>query len=97
MVPRWERDSGGIGYATSPDGIAWTKSGTAAVLPNLGYDWDSTPYHPSVIYDGTVYHMWYSGCDYSGSTCQEGYATSPDGATWTRRQVVTAHGRSRSF
>jgi predicted GH43/DUF377 family glycosyl hydrolase len=90
-------DSGGIGYATSPDGTTWTKSGTAAVLPNLGYDWDSTPYHPSVIYDGKVYHMWYSGCDYSGSTCQEGYATSPDGATWTRRQAVIPMGTTGDF
>ena len=90
-------DNGGIGYATSPDGITWTKSGTAAVLPNLGYDWDSTPYHPSVIYDGTVYHMWYSGCDYSGSTCQEGYATSPDGVIWTRRQAVLPMGTAGAF
>ncbi len=89
--------SGGIGYATSPDGIAWTKSGTAAVLPNLGYDWDATPYHPSVIYDGKGYHMWYSGCDYGGSTCQEGYATSPDGAVWTRRQAVLPMGASGAF
>ena len=90
-------DNGGIGYATSPDGTTWTKYGTAAVLPNLGYDWDSTPYHPSVIYDGMVYHMWYSGCDYSGSTCQEGYATSPDGATWTRRQAVLPMGAVGAF
>ena len=87
----------GIGYATSPDGITWTKSGTAAVLPYLGYGWDSTPYHPSVIYDGKGYHMWYSGCNYSGSDCQIGYATSPDGATWTRRQMVLPLGATGAF
>ncbi len=90
-------DSGGIGYASSPDGMAWTKYGTVAVLPNLGYDWDSTPYHPSVIYDGKGFHMWYSGCAYSGSPCQEGYASSPDGAVWTRRQAVLPMGASGAF
>jgi predicted GH43/DUF377 family glycosyl hydrolase len=87
----------GIGYATSPDGISWTKPGTAAVLPYLGYDWDSTPYAPTVIFDGKGYHMWYSGCNYSLSGCQIGYATSPDGATWTRRQIVLPLGGTGAF
>jgi LPXTG-motif cell wall-anchored protein len=37
-----------------------------------------------VIYDGTVYGMWYSACNSSGAVCQIGYATSKDGITWTR-------------
>ncbi len=89
--------SNGIGYATSPDGITWTKIGTAAALPSLGYDWDATPYAPSVIFDGRGYHMWYSGCNYDGSDCQVGYATSPDGATWTRRQMVLPLGATGAF
>ncbi len=87
----------GIGYATSPDGITWTKPGTAAVLPYRGYGWDATAYHPSVIFDGKGYHMWYSGCNFSGSDCQTGYATSLDGAAWTRRQMVLPLGSAGAF
>jgi predicted GH43/DUF377 family glycosyl hydrolase len=87
----------GIGYATSTDGITWTKPVAAAVLPYLGYDWDATPYAPKVIYDGKSYHMWYSGCNFSGSDCQIGYASSPDGTTWTRRQMVLPLGGVGAF
>jgi len=73
-----------IGYATSSDGIAWTKSGANPVL-DLGAPgaWDdSRVYAPTVLYDGTTYHMWYSG--YDGSYYRIGYATSPNGIAWTK-------------
>jgi len=43
-------------------------------------------YSPAVIYDGSVYGMWYSGCSSIsyGNVCQIGYATSKDGIAWTR-------------
>ena len=81
---------GAIGFATSPDGIAWTKFDP--VITGGSGSWDTTPYHPSVIYDGTIYHMWYSGCNQAEDLCQEGYATSPDGAHWTRRGMVIPQG-----
>jgi predicted GH43/DUF377 family glycosyl hydrolase len=73
-----------IGYATSPDGITWTKFSGNPVLdvgsPGL---WDDEfVYWPSVIFDGTTYHMWYAGG--SGSSWQIGYASSSDGISWTK-------------
>jgi len=61
-----------IGYATSPDGIAWTKYDGNPVLPR-GTGWDSTAVSAhDVLFDGTKYRMWYSGFD--GTTWRIGYA-----------------------
>ncbi|MBC2694284.1 MAG: hypothetical protein HF982_03215 [Desulfobacteraceae bacterium] len=75
-----------IGYATSIDGIAWEKydcnGGPVLDLGTSG-EWDD--YHvcnPSVLYDGTTFHMWYAGCD--GSYYRIGYATSTDGIKWDK-------------
>jgi hypothetical protein len=72
-----------IGYATSSDKITWTKHPT----PVLSGDVDQWDYPriegPAVYFDGTIYHMWYSG----GSNLfhwQIGYASSPDGLVWTK-------------
>jgi len=80
-----------ICYATSSDGTHWTKN-PSPVLNGTGFapDWDAAGvYSPSVIYDGHVYGMWYSGYQYvagssSQSITQIGYATSTDGVTWSR-------------
>jgi len=80
-----------IGYATSNDGLNWSKY--AVNCPNYPGDgcvfsvevpgtWDDKyVYHPAVIKDGT-YKMWYSGFD--GDHDRIGYATSNDGITWFR-------------
>ena len=73
-----------IGYATSNDGINWDKYSANPVL-NLGLvgSWDeSEVMHPSVVFDGNTYHMWYNG--YGQDVQRTGYATSPDGITWTK-------------
>jgi hypothetical protein len=73
-----------IGYATSPDGIVWTKYEGNPVL-NLGAPgaWDDYDvYSPSVLYEDGTYKMWYSG--YDGDHNRIGYATSPDGIVWTK-------------
>jgi predicted GH43/DUF377 family glycosyl hydrolase len=76
-----------IGYATSSDGINWTKYPENPVLP-LGDqgEWDSaTLAGHSYYFDGETFHMWYGGSDnldYTG-TCI-GYATSPDGIHWEK-------------
>ncbi|MHA2281212.1 MAG: hypothetical protein ACXAC5_10200 [Promethearchaeota archaeon] len=71
-----------IGYATSPDGLTWTKYAGNPVL-NLGSGWESQNVHyPNVIYYGGEYKMWYSGT--SGTNYRIGYASSPDGITWTK-------------
>jgi len=80
-----------IGYAWSTDGIVWTKQGTVAVLeagPGLT-DWDHDGVaFPSVINDGGVYKMWYTG-RFDNSTgivglLAIGYASSTDGVIWVK-------------
>ncbi|HNB54977.1 MAG TPA: hypothetical protein PK530_23710, partial [Anaerolineales bacterium] len=74
---------GRIGYATSPDGITWTKSPSNPVL-DVGApgEWDENGLEaPFVIQESpTSYKMWYSG--FGG--CAIGYATSSDGINWTK-------------
>lgn len=72
-----------IGYATSPDGVQWTKHpGNPVVLSTSESSSSkvavgSTPIHPNVLYVGNTYKMWYS----SANSIQ--YATSTDGINWT--------------
>jgi len=66
-----------IGYATSPDGVTWIKHPLNPVFVRAG-TWDSAGIWPgAVVWDGALYHMWYGG------GTQTGYATSPDGVSWT--------------
>ena len=74
-----------IGYATSPDGINWTKYANNPILtPNpTGFEEDGL-FEPVVIFDGARYQMWYDGSSQSESVFATGYATSPDGINWTK-------------
>jgi len=64
-----------IGYATSTDGINWTKHEGNPVLQGDPESWEDTAIHdPAVILDGDVYKMWYVG--YDGSVRRIGYAES---------------------
>jgi predicted GH43/DUF377 family glycosyl hydrolase len=74
-----------IGYATSPDGITWTRqNGGNPVLSNSAAAFESVAvYGPAVIKDGADYHMFYTGVDGAGVT-RIGHATSTDGITWTK-------------
>jgi len=70
-----------IGYATSTDGINWTKADDVNPVLDLGVadSWDDESVaSPCVLYDGNIYKMWYGGNGLIG------YATSPDGITWTK-------------
>jgi predicted GH43/DUF377 family glycosyl hydrolase len=88
-----------IGYATSPDGMSWTKYSGNPIL-DLGAPgtWDDHHVHyPAVVYDGTTYHMWYSGND--DPHYRIGYASSTDGISWTKHPAnpVMDLGPSGSF
>lgn len=77
------RGSHAIGYATSADGIVWTKSAGPVLRPGLPGARDGFAVaHPTVIKDGGLFKMWYEGDD---STVKAiGYATSVDGVAWRR-------------
>ncbi len=67
----------GIGYATSTDGLVWTKDVNNPVFhKDDGIAWrDSRSYTPSVIKDGPNYKMWFAGKDIANGDYSLGYAT----------------------
>lgn len=71
-----------IGYATSSDGVRWTKYENNPVL-GLGAagSWDAAMVEaPSVIKDDNLYRMWYSGSKLDQQNAQVGYACGcPEG------------------
>jgi predicted GH43/DUF377 family glycosyl hydrolase len=73
-------------YATSYDGINWTKWPNPVLTPSSNPNaWDSSGvYSPSVIFDGKNFGLWYSGLNQSLVVPRIGFASSPDGATWTQ-------------
>jgi len=84
-----------IGYATSSDGVNWTKYPTPVLTPTPG-TWDNRSIRMGwVIFDGGVFKMWYDSTSAAGI---EGisYATSIDGISWTKYvgNPVVGGGRS---
>ena len=76
----WEPTHGKIGYAWSLDGIAWNRFAGNPVLSG-DVSWESGDlFSCAVLKDSNMYKMWYSG----GSITTIGYATSPDGISWTK-------------
>ena len=85
-----------IGFATSPDGVRWTKepgdAGGGAVL-GLGPDESADAQaasQPFVLRDGDAYRMWYEA--YDGRVWRIASARSTDGRAWTREGVVLEPG-----
>jgi predicted GH43/DUF377 family glycosyl hydrolase len=74
-----------IGFATSTDGINWTKDSNNPVLSvGASGSWDSDLVaNSAVIKDGSVYKMWYEASD-AEEWFRIGYATSTDGINWTK-------------
>lgn len=76
-----------IGYATSADGITWTRWGTDPVLRyGPGGSWESHGVSAPTVWHDTgagLWKMWYAGRDFRGYY-SIGYATSPDGKHWTK-------------
>ena len=66
----------GIGFAYSSDGVNWIKDKCNPILHKSdGVSWrNERTYTPSVIKDGNIYKMWFSGQDSSGKSI--GYATA---------------------
>ncbi|MGB9595399.1 MAG: peptidoglycan-binding protein, partial [Candidatus Poribacteria bacterium] len=73
-----------IGYATSIDGENWIKHPSNPIL-DLGSpgSWDSVHVaNPTVVFDGIIYKMWYTGSD--GKNTRIGYAYSSNGIHWVK-------------
>ena len=86
---------GGIGLATSPDGVSWQRANDGQPVLNVGaqgaFD-DGQVMGPEVHYDGQTYRMWYTGMSRAWHASGFGHyriglATSADGIHWER-----AHG-----
>lgn len=73
-----------IGHATAslPQG-PWTKDGLNPVLTGTSGQWDQNEvYSPSVVMNGSVFEMFYSG--ENGAKWLEGHASSANGTSWTK-------------
>ena len=73
-------------YATSANGIKWTKWPTPVLSPSSDPNaWDSaTVTSPSVARQDADFGLWYTGLNQSGTNPQIGYATSTDGVGWSK-------------
>lgn len=79
--------TGRIGYASSSDGVTWTKyAGNPVLSIGSAGGWEDTDVlGPAVLKDGSTYHMWYDGNDGAGQSAHHiGHAISTDGLTWTK-------------
>jgi predicted GH43/DUF377 family glycosyl hydrolase len=78
----------GIGLATSPDGVAWTKfAGNPVFEHEAANAWENgLVYAPSLYHDGSQFIMFYVGVNQITflDATRIGMATSPDCITWTR-------------
>ncbi len=85
----WDGSLIRIGYATSADGMSWTKQGTKPVL-DVGESgsWDQDQIWPAtVIKDGEKYKMWYGGYNSLTDKSAIGLATSDDGIIWQKHEA----------
>jgi beta-1,2-mannobiose phosphorylase / 1,2-beta-oligomannan phosphorylase len=77
-----------IGYATSPDGVSWTRQSSKPVLASEAA-WEGVAVMcPHVMWDseGKIWKMWYSGGQqYEPNAI--GYATSSDGLVWHKHSA----------
>ncbi len=90
-----------IGYATSTDGIIWTKHAGNPVLTTSPAAWDAVfVQDPHVVAYNGMYHLWYGGVDVEDNYQQQtGYAYSEDGIHWTKssNNPVLKRGNSGSW
>ncbi len=70
-----------VALVDSSDGIHWSEP-VVVLAPNPSSGWEQRINRPVVIKRGHKYHMWYTG--QTARRSYIGYATSPDGRTWTR-------------
>ena len=91
-----------VGYATSSDGMTWTKQGVV-LNPSLAtYSADESGVEPTgMLLDGSTLHVWTSGVDRTGRTRGE-HATNTSGSGqipsgWATYQLGSAATPIRDF
>ncbi len=94
----WDYPYTRVGYATSLDGINWTKVDSINPVLNVGVNgsWDDRAvFEPTILFDGSMYKMFYGGWDGTEMTTAPnlanvrwGYATSLDGINWTKADSI---------
>ncbi len=88
-----------IGYATSLNGITWTKNSAPVIQPTEEWELHSVSY-PNVVFDGSTYEMWYTAGNKDSLPIQVVYAFSTDGIHWNKpssKNPVFRTGLSGSF
>jgi hypothetical protein len=85
-----------VGYATSSNGLTWTKMGTVMSASSA---WEGNEISPgTVLVEGGVYRLWYHAGGNELPHRNIGYATSADGLVWTRHPMpVLTVGPSGAF
>jgi hypothetical protein len=81
----------GIGYATSQDGIMWSKDTLNNPVMGAGVDgWEAggAGYCFVRLVQGAGYEMWYTGFNINETKGQIGYASSGNGIIWTKANSV---------
>jgi hypothetical protein len=78
-----------IGHAKSTDRIHWEKDtlNNPVLTPGPAGSWDEVwiGYQSKVLFDGTLYHMWYEGWGGIDDYVQIGHATAPHpDSAWTK-------------
>src|SRR6185295_10616977 len=76
------------GYATSPDWLNWTKQGPV-LSPSATWEGGGAgEVSPnSILIEGGVFKLWYHSFNPADGHRRIGYATSPDGLSWTKNPL----------
>ncbi len=85
-----------IGHATSKDGIHWTKDPKNPVLSRGGEgEWDETGvWDPYVIYEDSVFKMWYGGGGGRKPNWGWAFAVSKDGSSFEKKGLIGTNNQS---
>ncbi len=78
-------------YATSPDGIYWTKKGLVALTDGNGQPQKSGCQNPVVIFRDRNYELWYLSKNDSILNRSVERAISSDGISWKKTSEVMLH------
>jgi len=92
-------DNFSIGYAWADEENEWNLLPVPVLEKGDTGEWDALfVLKPSVYFDGSTYHMYYTGMKTGSAQMNIGYATSDDGITWVKfPDPVMTVGENGSF